>query len=481
MDRSELLVQGECLRNEEVQMQISHKILVVEHDIEFGESVTQLLEKEGMTVTHVRKVSEAMPRLHSEDFDLVLSDLKLSGQTGLDLLRKIRTSGLECPRVIMTHYTSIKCAVQALRLGAVDYILKPFSDKYLIHAVTRAINEQSIQKENRQLKRNLQNALHNSTEIIGESQSVRELKILLDRVGPSEATVLIQGESGTGKELVAMGIHEASQRFDGNFVPVNCGAIPAELMESEFFGHVKGAFTGAVSSKDGLIREAHGGTLFLDEISELAPMLQVKLLRFIQDRVVRPIGDSQSFKVDVRIIAASNRDLQKEVAAGRMREDLYYRLNVIQVLVPPLRQRLDDIELLLNYFVKRYNLKLGRRISRVNDSLCEFLKDYDWPGNVRELENSVERAIILAKGEELDIDDFKHIKSNGANVAINGNGRENSLTPLSVEEYMKSIVLEYQNQCSETELAKMLGIGRKALWMRRNRWGLYREKPRKVS
>ena len=278
-----------------------------------------------------------------------------------------------------------------------------------------------------------------------------------------------------------MGIHEASQRFGGNFVPVNCGAIPAELMESEFFGHVKGAFTGAVSSKDGLIREAHGGTLFLDEISELAPMLQVKLLRFIQDRVVRPIGDSQSFKVDVRIIAASNRDLQKEVAAGRMREDLYYRLNVIQVLVPPLRQRLDDIELLLNYFVKGYNLKLGRRISRVNDSLCEFLKDYDWPGNVRELENSVERAIILAKGEELDIDDFKHIKSNGANAAINGNGRENSLTPLSVEEYMKSIVLEYQNQCSETELAKMLGIGRKALWMRRNRWELYREKPRKVS
>ena len=462
-------------------MQIVHKILVVEHDVEFGESVTKLLEKEGMTVAHVRKVSEAMPRLLSEDFDLVLSDLKLSGQTGLDLLRKIRASGLECPRVIMTHYTSIKCAVQALRLGAVDYLLKPFSDKYLIYAVTRAINEQSIQKENRQLKQDLQNVRHNSTEIIGESQSILELKSLLDRVGPSEATVLIQGESGTGKELVAMGIHEASQRYDGNFVPVNCGAIPAELMESEFFGHVKGAFTGAVSSKNGLIREAHGGTLFLDEISELAPMLQVKLLRFIQDRNVRPIGNSQSFHVDVRIIAASNRDLQKEVAAGRMREDLYYRLNVIQILVPPLRQRLDDIELLLNCFIKRYNLKLGRRICKVNDRLFEFLKEYDWPGNVRELENSVERAIILAKGEELDIDDFKHIKGNGANGAINSQGSEARHEPMPVEEYMKSIVQEYQHECSEMDLAKMLGIGRKALWMRRNRWGLHRDKPKKVS
>lgn len=461
-------------------MKITHKVLVVEHDVEFGESVTQLLESEGMKVVHVRKVSEAMPKLLSESFDLVLSDLKLSGQSGLDLLRKIRASGLECPRVIMTHYTSIKCAVQALRLGAVDYILKPFSGKYLIHSVTRAINEQSIQKENRQLKRDLQNVLHSSTEIKGESQSILELKSLLDRVGPSEATVLIQGESGTGKELVALGIHEASQRYEGNFVPVNCGAIPAELMESEFFGHVKGAFTGAISSKEGLVREAHGGTLFLDEISELAPMLQVKLLRFIQDRNVRPIGDSQSFQVDVRIIAASNRDLQKEVAAGRMREDLYYRLNVIQMLVPPLRQRLDDIELLLNYFVKRYNVKLGRRISRVNDRLFEFLKDYDWPGNVRELENSVERAIILAKGDELDIDDFEHIKRNGTHAAINGKGNRIQQKPMSVEEYMKNVVQEHQNECSEIELAKMLGIGRKALWMRRNRWGLHRDKPKSV-
>lgn len=457
-------------------MQISPKILLVEHDIEFGESVKQLLENERMKVVHVRKVSDAMPKLLSEYFDLVLSDLQLSGSTGLDLLRKIRAEELECPRIIMTHYTSIKCAAQALRLGAADYILKPFSDKYLIHAVTRAINEKSILKEHRLLKRDLRNALYSSNEIIGESQSIKELKSLLERVGPSEATVLIQGESGTGKELVALGIHNASQRGEeGGFVPVNCGAIPTELMESEFFGHVKGAYTGAIVGKEGLIREANGGTLFLDEISELAPMLQVKLLRFIQDRIVRPIGDSQSHKVNVRIIAASNKDLQQQVAAGRMREDLYYRLNVIQILVPPLRQRRNDIELLLDYFIKHYNVKLGRKIKSVNDKLLAFLKKYDWPGNIRELENSVERAVILAKGEELGIDDFMHLKTNGAHKFVNNGGNGFNHEPLSVEDYMKSVVHEYQSQYSEIELAKMLGIGRKALWMRRNRWGLYRE------
>ena len=237
-----------------------NRILVVEYNAEFGESVKKLLENKKMRVVHVRKVSEAMPKLLSEHFDLVLSDLKLHGSTGLDLLRKIRAEGLECPRIIMTHYTSIKCAAQALRLGATDYILKPFSDKYLIRAVTRAINEKNIQKENYLLKRNLRNALHNKhkQEIIGESHSIKELKNLLQKVGPSDATVLIQGESGTGKELVALEIHKISSRSEGPFIPINCGAIPLELMESEFFGHVRGAYTGAIKGKEGLIREEIG-------------------------------------------------------------------------------------------------------------------------------------------------------------------------------------------------------------------------------
>lgn len=457
-------------------MKGSQKILVVEHDIDFGKSVKHLLENEGMEVVHVRKVIDAMDCLHSDNFDLVLSDLKLSGPTGLDLLRKIRSAKFELPTIIMTSYTSIKCAAQALRLGAADYILKPFTDSYLIHAITRGINERSIQKENRLLRINLSAALHAKQEIIGESQSIKELRNLIERVGPSDATVLVQGESGTGKELVALGIHKASPRRDRRFVPVNCGAIPTELMESEFFGHVKGAYTGAVGAKLGLIREANGGTLFLDEITELAPMLQVKLLRFIQDKIVRPIGDSQSYETDVRIIAACNSDLQKEVSEGRMREDLFYRLNVIQISVSPLRQRLDDIELLCDYFIKYYNTKLGRKINRINGKVLKLLKEYNWPGNVRELENSIERAMILAKNDELTVEDFKHIKSNGRQNHNNEDATIDTQSPMSIDEYTMRIIKDYQAQYNEIELAKVLGIGRKALWMRRNRWGLFREK-----
>ncbi len=457
-------------------MKISHKILVVEHDVEFGESVKQLLESELMEVTHVTKVTVAMEMLLSEHFDLVLSELKLSGPTGLDLLRKVRTAQLELPVIIMTSYTSIKCAAQALRLGASDYILKPFTDSYLTHAVARGLKEKSIQKENTLLRRNLSAALHTKQEIIGNSQSILELKNLINRVGPSEATVLIQGESGTGKELVALGIHKASGRSEGRFVPVNCGAIPSELMESEFFGHVKGAFTGAIANKIGLIQEAHGGTLFLDEIAELAPMLQVKLLRFIQEKIIKPVGENKSHEVDVRIIAACNRDLQNEVNEGRMREDLFYRLNVIQISVPPLRQRLGDIELLTQYFVNHYGIKLGRKINKIDDEVLGLFKQYQWPGNIRELENSIERAIILAKNDELTIEDFKHIKTNGENKKSSNRETLDVIEPMTIEDYTRQVIENYQENYSEIELAKLLGIGRKALWMRRNRWGLYREK-----
>jgi DNA-binding NtrC family response regulator len=457
-------------------MKITHKILVVEHDAEFGESVKQLLESEMMEVSHVTKVTDAMSALMSEQFDLIISDLKLSGPTGLDLLRKVRAEKLEVPVIIMTSYTSIKCAAQALRLGAADYILKPFTDSYLMHAVARGLKEKSIEKENTLLRRNLSAALHTKQEIIGESHSIRELKNLINRVGPSEATVLIQGESGTGKELVALGIHKASTRSEGRFVPVNCGAIPVELMESEFFGHVKGAFTGAIASKIGLIQEAHGGTLFLDEIAELAPMLQVKLLRFIQDKMIKPVGDAKEHEVDVRIIAACNRDLQKEVNEGRMREDLFYRLNVIQISVPPLRQRLDDIELLTKYFIVFYNARLGRKITNISDDALAFLKEYEWPGNIRELENSIERAVILAKDDELKVVDFEHIKTNGVHKQSSSEKEAPLLGPMSIEDYTRQIIQQYQNDYNEIELAKLLGIGRKALWMRRNRWGLFRDR-----
>ena len=254
-------------------------------------------------------------------------------------------------------------------------------------------------------------------------------------------------------------------------------------MESEFFGHVKGAFTGAIANKVGLIQEAHGGTLFLDEIADLAPMLQVKLLRFIQDKLVKPVGDNKSHEADVRIIAACNRDLQKEVNEGRMREDLFYRLNVIQISVPPLRQRLGDIELLANYFIDFYNAKLGRKINVVSDEALLLLKEYEWPGNIRELENSIERAIILAKTDalELTVDDFKHMEAKGVHaLKSDADSNEGLLEPMSIEDYTRQVMQQYQNDYNEIELAKVLGIGRKALWMRRNRWGLFREKNKSV-
>ena len=456
---------------------ISYKILIVEHDKNFGQSVKKLLNSENnLDAVHVTKVADAMNTLVTEDYDLVLSDLKLHGPTGLDLLRKIRAKNLELPTIIMTSYTSIKCAAQALRLGAADYILKPFTDSYLIHAISRAIKEKSMLHENSMLRRNLSAALYTKQEIIGNSQSILELKNLISKVGPSDATVLVQGESGTGKELVALGIHKASHRHEGRFVPVNCGAIPFELMESVFFGHVKGAFTGAVTSHQGFIREANGGTLFLDEVASLAPMLQVKLLRFIQDKIVRPVGDSQSYEVDVRIIAACNTDLKQEVVEGRMREDLYYRLNVVQISVPPLRQRMEDIARLAKYFIKHYNKKLGHNIKGINEQVLSLLSEYDWPGNIRELENAIERAIILAKSDELSVHDFKHIKNNGINKNNNNGKTLDNIDPMSIDEYTKRVIQEYQNQFNENELASLLGIGRKALWMRRNRWGLFREK-----
>lgn len=456
-----------------------HKILVVDHDNEFGESVKNILLKEEFDVSHVRKVDDALDILLSEHFDLILSDLKLSQKSGLDLLRKIRKEKLDCPTIIYTSYTSIKCAAQALRLGAADYILRPFTDSYLLHSVVRVINEKCIKNENKNLKRDLDDALSNKNkrEIIGDSQSIRELKSLIERVGPCDATVLIQGESGTGKELVAQAIHRASPRKDGRFVAVNCGAIPKELMESEFFGHAKGAYTGATNETQGLIRQANGGTLFLDEIAELDLSLQVKLLRAIEERVVRPVGDNKNFNVDIRIIAAGNKDLNYQVSQGKMREDLYYRLNVVQILVPPLRNRGNDLVLLMDHFIELYNKKLSRKVNNtVSNDLIKFLKEYEWPGNIRELENSIERAIILASGDELNISDFKHIKSEYFKDEKSTVSDECDITLMSIEDFTKKMVQDYQYQYSEQELASILGIGRKALWMRRNRWGLYRNK-----
>lgn len=449
------------------------RILLIEDDRSLAQSIELLLELEGYEPTVVDNASDGLKLARESDFDLVITDLKLPGPDGLDVIKSVYDWSPEIPVILMTSFSSMESAIEALRSGAVDYIIKPFNNENFMHAVSRALNERKIKRENRILKKSL-SKVYGHKRLIGSSEPIKRLLSLIERVAPSDANVLIQGESGTGKELVARAIQQASHRADGPFVPINCGAIPADLLESELFGHVKGAYTGAVSSSEGLVREANGGTLLLDEISELEIGLQVKLLRVIQERQVRPVGSSQVYNFDVRFIAATNKDLAVEAARGTFREDLYYRLNVINIQVPPLRDRPGDIEILAQRFIDYYSSRIGKRVRGISTDFAEFLNGHHWPGNVRELENLIERAVILAEGETLTRRDLLDMMP--AAIGRKEPEKQDEFRPRTVEEYIRDFILRYQNEFNEIELAKMLGIGRKALWTRRRKWGLFRER-----
>jgi DNA-binding NtrC family response regulator len=458
------------LAAERARTVVRERILVIDDDPGLSEVVQLLLAGEGYRTEMAGSVRDGLRAVHAGVVDLVITDLKLPDATGLDAIRELRGLDRELPIILMTSYSSVESAVEALRAGAVDYIIKPFNNDDFLHAVARALAERRIRRENALLKRSLRKA-YPDRGIIGESSGIQRVLDLVRKVAPSDANVLILGESGTGKELVARSIHRASPRANGPFVAINCGAIPAELLESELFGHAKGAFTGATATTEGLIREAHGGTLFLDEIPELAPALQVKLLRVLQDREVRPVGGKQVFNVDVRFVAATNRDLEELVAGGTFREDLFYRLNVIGIEVPPLRSRGKDVRLLADHFVEFYARKLGKKIRGITPDLAAFLERHSWPGNVRELENLVERAVILADADVLTSD---ALADGLAKAQVRRGVQAVPDRPLSVEEYIQDTVTRYQDRYSETELARALGIGRKALWTRRRQWGLAR-------
>jgi DNA-binding NtrC family response regulator len=447
------------------------RILVIDDDKGIGAAVMTLLETKGYKSVYAESAEEGVQQGLTNEFDLVITDLRLGKSSGLEVISSLKSARPSLPVILMTSFSSVDSAVQALRNGAVDYIMKPFDNDDFMYSVERALNERRMHRENALLKKSLKKA-YSGKKIIGESASIKKVMDLIRRVAPSDASVLIQGESGTGKELVAQAIHFESGRRDGPFVPVNCGAIPADLMESELFGHVKGAYTGATSGSEGLIREAHGGTLFLDEISELPTNLQVKLLRALQEREVRSIGGKDVYQVDVRILAASNKDLKKAVEKGEFREDLFYRLNVINILVPPLREREKDVEILADYFIEHYSKKMGKPIRGTTKDFIEFLNSYHWPGNVRELQNLVERAVILADSEMLNCagmaDSVPAPPRGSAPVEANGK-------PLNIEDYIRYIVTRYQATHGEVEIAQMLGIGRKALWVRRRRWGMTRD------
>jgi DNA-binding NtrC family response regulator len=378
-------------------------ILVVDDESEIREGLELLLQSEGYQVSSAETAMSGLAQLEERPFDLLLLDVSLPDRNGIDMLKDIHRQDPHLPIVLITAYGSIEMARAAFKSGAMDYITKPWSNDELLAQVAQAVEARRLRDENLQLKRALKQRF-NFPNIIGKSDKMLTLFDLVTQVAPSRSTVLISGESGTGKELIAKAIHSASTRADKAFVPVNTGSIPVDLLESQLFGHVKGAFTSAVASKKGLFEVADQGTIFFDEIATVSPETQAKLLRVIQEREFMRLGGTEQIKVDVRIVAASNIDLLSLVKEGRFREDLYHRLNVIHLRLPPLRDRREDIPMLLAHFLERFCLENVKPLRQFTPAAMKLLMDYDWPGNVRELENVVERAVVLSTQERVDVD-----------------------------------------------------------------------------
>lgn len=439
-------------------------VLIVEDEELMRLILRQLIEGEGYQAFTADNAESALTVFSSNRIDVTLTDIKMSGRDGLALLDQIKAADEEAIVIVMTAYSSVDTAVAALRKGAYDYITKPFVNDDLIQTLRNALSHRRLFQENRFLRRELRRQKAR-TEIIGESEAIRRVFDLIEKVVATSASVLIQGESGTGKELVARAIHFQGDRADMPFLAVNCGALPESLLESELFGHVKGAFTGAVADKAGYFRSAAGGTLFLDEVGDMPPSLQVKLLRALQEREVTPVGASVPVPFDARIITATNRRLETEVAKGRFREDLYYRLNVIEIDVPPLRERREDIPVLIDYFISNAARRHGYVQKEVSAKALELLCGYDWPGNVRELEHAVERALILS-GDQIDIDGLPAKVTGNTGPAAEGESIR-SLEDVERDHIFK--VMETVSQ-DKAAAAKILGIDLSTLYRKLKRY-----------
>jgi DNA-binding NtrC family response regulator len=446
----------------------SKQILVVEDEEVIRNSLRRLLERHNYQVTTAITVQESLDKYNLDDFDVIISDLRLPGSPGTDLIKATIT-----PVLIMTSYSSIRSAIDSMKMGAVDYIAKPFEHQELIDTVDKIIVLDS-------------NEINHSTKLepeppvqgmVGSCPQMIEMFRRIRKVAQTNSTVLISGESGTGKELVARAIHDLSGRGEDKMVSVNCAAIPESLIESELFGHEKGAFPGAKSTRTGLVETADGSTLFLDQIGELPLEAQARLLRVLQESEIRKVGSVQSKKVDVRLVVATHNDLKQLVVDGSFREDLFYRINVMTLLIPPLRDRGNDILELADTILRNNCEKLGKKNLKFSDLASKAIATYSWPGNVRELENSIERAVVLTEREEIDeqlfnfSSDEKPLQTKDEPEAIH-----QSSEGLSLEDYFRHFVLDHQESLNETQLAKKLGISRKSLWERRQKYGIPRKK-----
>ncbi|MBI4247069.1 MAG: sigma-54-dependent Fis family transcriptional regulator, partial [Candidatus Rokubacteria bacterium] len=386
------------------------RVLVVDDEMSILLLLKEALTQWGYQVTAASTGDEALAALRSQMFDALLTDVRMPDTSGLDLLREVKRQDESIEVVIMTGYPTISSAVEALKEGAYDYLSKPLILDELRHLMQRLMERRFLRTEVHSLRTRLGEEL-TVNELIGGSAAMQRVKEVIAKVAGADSPVLVEGESGTGKELVAAAIHRLSSRSKGPFIPVNCSAIPRELLESEFFGHVRGAFSGAVSDALGLFRGAHGGTLFLDEIAELPTELQVKLLRVLQEMQVRPVGSTKAHTVDVRVIAATNRNLEQEMNAGRFRQDLFYRLNVIRIELPSLRERREDLPALVTHFIRRFNKRFRRDVRGISPDALQALAAYDFPGNVRELENLIERAFAMGTREQITLADLPSLSA----------------------------------------------------------------------
>lgn len=465
------------------------KILLVEDEDVIRLALRRLLERNDYQVDEADSVQKAINNYDINKYDLIISDLRLPGAPGTDLINKT-----EAPVLIMTSYASLKSAVDSMKKGAIDYIAKPFDHDEMLETVERIINSNASEQVPGQVatSSSQRKQIADANGMVGSCKTMQQLYDHIRRAAPTDARILIHGETGTGKELVARAIHNQSSRKTKPLICVNCAAIPETLIESELFGYEKGAFTGANSTRIGLIEAANGGTLFLDEIGELPLEAQARLLRFIQEDEIRRIGSVESSKVNVRLVCATHRDLKTMAHAGQFREDLYYRINVMKLELPPLRERGKDILEIAETLLKTRCDKLKKPLMHFSPKAIQAITTYIWPGNIRELENAIERAVILCDRKEIDnellnIDlelvDISQIR--GRHIDINNDHRDTRNKPsrandpsedLSLEDYFQRFVLEHQDSMSETELAQKLGVSRKCLWERRQRLGIPRKK-----
>lgn len=444
------------------------KILIADDEKGIRDSLQMILSEEGYNTTAVSNGLEALELIEKNEYHLVISDIKMPTVDGMELLEKCSKISPDTYFIIMTAYASVETAIAALRNGAYDYLLKPVEFDDLLIRVKRLIDFKKLSDENKFLRQKISTEA-DFANIVGQSEPIKKVFKIISQVAPTNTNIFISGKSGTGKELVAKAIHFNSLRKDKIFLPINCGAISENLIESELFGHRKGSFTGAISDKDGLFKVADGGTLFLDEIGDLPLNLQVKLLRAIEDKEFMPVGGIKPVRTDVRIIAATNQDIYEKTKVGEFREDLYYRLNVVEIKLPSLNERREDIPLLVNHFVEKYCNEMGKPVLGMNNESMKKLINYDWRGGVRELENIIERAIIFSAGDLIEISDL----SDNVNTSVNINNVPESLKDATMnfeKEHIKRIIAKYDN--NKEEAARSLDIGLSSLYRKMELMGI---------